>query len=339
MARLVMLAAAAAMIAGPAAARDQLWLAGSSTVFPFAAAVAEQFGKATKFKSPIVESIGTGGGFKLFCNGVGAAYPDMANASRAVKPSELEACRKSGVAAITEVKIGYDGIVLAHAKTAPRLNLSKRQLFLALAKSAPLDGKLAPNPYRRWSDIDAALPKTAIEVFGPPPTSGTRDAFLELVMDAACREFPALEALKGDERARKQACNALREDGAFIEAGENDNLIVQKLVANPNAFGLFGFSFLDQNADRIRAAAIDGVEPTYDTIAAAKYGVARPLFIYVKNAHAGTVPGIKEFLAELTSDKAAGPDGYLGGKGLIPLPDAERKIVRERALGLRPLAM
>jgi phosphate transport system substrate-binding protein len=326
-------------LATPAIARDQIWVAGSSTVFPFAAAAAEQFSKASKFKAPLVESIGTGGGFKLFCSGVGAQYSDISTASRAIKASEIELCKKNGVTQITEVKIGFDGIVLASSKAAPRLKLTKRQLFLALAKTVPQGGKLVANPYRAWRDIDGNLPATRIEVMGPPPTSGTRDAFVELVMEAACQGIPEIDSLKADAKAHATACKSVREDGAFIDSGENDNLIVQKLVVNPQAHGIFGFSFLDANLDKIQGNPIDGVEPVFETIAAGTYGVARPIFIYVKNAHAGVVPGIREFLAEFTSDKAMGNDGYLARDGLIPLPDGERKDVKQRAAKLQALAM
>jgi phosphate transport system substrate-binding protein len=304
-------------------------------VFPFSTAVAEQFGKAGSFKTPVVESTGTGGGFKLFCSGVGVDFPDISNASRAIKDSEIETCKKNGVTEITEVKIGYDGIVLASSKANAPLNLTIKTVFLALAKQVPVDGKLVDNPYKSWSEIDPALPNAAIEVLGPPPTSGTRDAFVELVMDKGCGEFEEIKALEGD--AKKAACQSIREDGAFVEAGENDNLIVQKLEANPAALGIFGFSFLDQNADKIQGSAMDGVTPTFETIADGSYEVSRPLFFYVKNAHVGVIPGIKEFVAEFVSDRATGEEGYLADKGLIPLPSGEREQVMQASMALQPM--
>lgn len=331
--------AVAAMLASAAEARDQIRIAGSSTVFPFTTVVAEQFGRLGKFKTPIVESTGTGGGFKLFCAGIGPQHTDISMASRAIKSSEIDACRTNSVGAITEVKIGFDGIVLAAAKQSPRINVTRRHVFLALAKNVPQGGKLVPNPYVRWSDIDPKLPANKIEVMGPPPTSGTRDAFVELVMDVGCQGIPEIDALKADAKAHAQACQALREDGAYIDAGENDNLIVQKLVANHSAVGIFGYSFLDQNGDKIHGWQVDGVQPTFELIATGKYPVSRPLFIYVKNAHVAIVPGLKDFVAEFTSPKAFGADGYLVDKGLIPLLADEQRAVRERALTLKPLAM
>lgn len=330
---------ATAALAGTAQARDQIRIVGSSTVYPFSTTVAEQFGKTSGFKTPVVESTGSGGGLKLFCSGVGVQFPDIANSSRRIKASEVETCAANGVKDVVEVKIGYDGIVVANAKKAKPLALTRQQLFLALAKQVPVDGKLAANPYRTWKQIDPSLPDTRIEVLGPPPTSGTRDAFVELVMEESCDAFPEIKALKDDKAAHGAACKSVREDGAFIEAGENDNLIVQKLDANPNAFGIFGFSFLDQNADKIQGSVIEGAEPSFENIADGKYPVSRPLFFYVKKAHVGMVPGIKEFVAEFTSDKAWGPDGYLSDKGLIPLPDAERREWTNKAKELANLKM
>lgn len=332
---LAALVGATAVIANAeASARDQIRIVGSSTVFPFSTAVAEQFGKSSGFRTPVVESTGTGGGMKLFCAGIGLEHPDITNASRRIKQSEFEACDKAGIG-VTEVKIGYDGIAIANSTAAPRLNLTKVQLFQALAAVLPVDGKLVPNPNRTWSDIDPALPRTAIEVLGPPPTSGTRDAFVELVMEEGCSEIEGAKAagLKG------KACHVIREDGAFIAAGENDNLIVQKLEANEDAVGIFGFSFLEQNADRVQGAVIEGVEPTFENIASGDYGISRSLFFYVKRQHVGVVPGIKEFVAEFTSDKAWGDDGYLVDKGLIPLPESERDEAARRAVELMPLTM
>jgi phosphate transport system substrate-binding protein len=331
---------AALLCASAAHARDQIRIVGSSTVFPFSTAVAEAFGRAGGFKTPVVESTGTGGGIQLFCSGAGMDTPDVANASRRIKPGEVEGCAKNGVTQIVEVKIGYDGIVLANSKKHLRMDLTKEQIFRALAKQVPVDGKLTPNPYKLWSDIDAALPKHKIEVLGPPPTSGTRDAFVELAMEGGAEAFPMLKELKAkDEKAFKAAAHAIREDGAYIEAGENDNLIVQKLEANANALGIFGFSFLDQNGDKVQGSLVAGVEPTFDNIADGKYGISRSLYFYVKKAHVGKVPGLTEYITEFTSDAAAGEDGYLADKGLIPLTDADRAAVRKSALALEDLRL
>jgi phosphate transport system substrate-binding protein len=323
-----------------AQARDQIRIVGSSTVFPFATTVAEKFGRASSFKTPVVESTGSGGGLKLFCAGVGVDHPDITNASRRIKKSEVEKCAKNGVDAITEVKIGFDGIVIANSKSAKPFHLTLRQVYLALAKDVPQGDKLVPNPYTSWNEIDPKLPNAKIEVLGPPPTSGTRDAFVELAMEGGCKTFPNIEAMKkADKNAYKAACHTIREDGGFIEAGENDNLIVQKLVANPNALGIFGFSYLDQNLDKIQGSVVNGTEPTFENIAAAKYPVSRSLYFYIKNAQVGKVPGIEEYLAEFTSEKAIGDDGYLVDKGLIPLGAADRKMVREKAKLLTALTM
>lgn len=335
MSKSILLAAtlAALTLAGTAQARDQIRIVGSSTVYPFSTQVAEQFGRQGKFKTPVVESTGTGGGFKLFCSGVGESFPDITNASRAIKASEVEACAKAGVGAITEVKIGFDGIVLANNKTAKPMTITRKQLYLALAKQVPGDdGSLKPNPHATWSSIDPSLPASKIEVMGPPPTSGTRDAFVELVMEFGCSQFKWVKDLEKSDPARNKAiCQGLREDGAFIEAGENDILIVRKLEATPAAFGIFGFSFLDQNADKIQGTRIDGIFPTFETIAAGTYPVARPIFFYVKKAHVASIPGLKEFVAEFTSEKSWGDDGYLAAKGLIPLPKAQRATIAKEA--------
>lgn len=335
--------AAIAVSGASAEARDQIRIVGSSTVFPFATAVAEEFGKTTGFKTPVVESTGSGGGLKFFCAGIGVGHPDITNSSRRIKTSEVDNCAKNGVVEVTEVKIGFDGVVIANSKAAKPAGLSLRQVWLALAKDVPADEtgeKLVPNPHKKWSDIDPALPDLEIAVLGPPPTSGTRDAFVELAMQGGCKTFPALHALKElDEKRYKAVCHAIREDGAYIEAGENDVLIVQKLVANPDAFGVFGFSFLDQNLDKIRGNAIDGVAPEFETIADGSYPISRSMYVYVKNAHVGVIPGIEEYVAEFTSEKAWGPEGYLVDKGLIPLPDAKRKEMRQRALSFAPLTM
>ncbi len=311
-----------------AAARDYVSMVGSSTVYPFATVVAERYGKATGKATPKVESTGTGGGMKLFCAGVGTNHPDISNSSRRMKKSEFDACVGAGVSEIVEVLIGYDGIVIANSKKAAPMHLTRKELFLALAKNVPdpnRAGKVMPNPYQTWQQVNPALPATKIEVLGPPPTSGTRDAFAELVMEAGCKTWPWIKDTEADEKDRYKAlCFGVREDGAYIEAGENDNLIVQKLVSNPNALGIFGFSFLEQNSDKVQGAVIEGVAPSFEAIADKSYTVSRPLYFYVKKAHVGVVPGIEEYMAEFTSEKAWGDEGYLSEKGLIPLPKALR---------------
>ncbi len=320
---------AALTVACGAQARDQVQIVGSSTVFPFATAVAEEVGKLSGAKTPIVESTGTGGGFKLFCSGGGGNTPDVANASRQIKTSEVEQCANNSAGPIIEIKIGYDGIVLANARSAPQMKLSLLDIYKALAKELPVsEGKTAPNPNQTWKDVNPSLPDVKIEVMGPPPTSGTRDAFVELAMEGGCQTFAWVKSLKGAyDPQYKQICHSIREDGAWVDAGENDNLIIQKLAANPNAFGVFGYSFLDQNSDKVQGSLIDNIEPDFDMIAAGAYKISRPLFIYVKAGHLDSVPGLKPYIAEFISEKAWGPDGYLSEKGLVPLPDDERSKV------------
>ena len=339
-ASLVATVVAAAALAAPAQARDQIRVVGSSTVFPFSTAVAEQFGRTSDFPTPVIESTGSGGGFKLFCGGVGLEHPDVANASRRIKASEVATCAANGVTEIVEVEIGYDGIAIANAKRAPRYRLSLEQIFRGLAKQVPVDGKLVPNPYHRWSEVDPSLPDEPIEVLGPPPTSGTRDAFVELAMEGGAKAIPMLAELRAkDEKAFQAVAHAIREDGAYVEAGENDNLIVQKLEANPHALGIFGFSFLDQNGDKVQGSVVEGAEPTFENIASGRYVVSRSLYFYVKKAHVGVVPGLREYVAEFTSEKAVGDEGYLADKGLIPLPAERRKAVRESVAVLSPLSL
>jgi len=333
---------AGVLVAGAADARDQIRIVGSSTVFPFSTVVAEQFGKTTAFKTPVVESTGSGGGFKLFCAGSGDENPDITNASRRIKSSEVAKCAKNGITEITEIKIGYDGIAVANSKKAQKFNLSVKDLFLALAKDVPtgVDGKTQPNPNKTWHDVRADLPNVKIEVLGPPPTSGTRDAFAELAMQGGCKTFAWIKALKkADKKAYKALCHTVREDGAYIEAGENDNLIVQKLEANPNALGIFGFSFLDQNADKVQGSSVNGNDVNFENIANGAYPLSRPLFFYVKKAQVGKVPGIQEYVTEFTSGKAWGDEGYLTDKGLIPMPNAERAKFSHDAKALANLSM
>lgn len=324
---------------GTAVARDQIQIVGSSTVFPFSTSVAEQFGQKTSFKTPVVESTGSGGGMKLFCSGVGENTPDITNASRRIKENEFKLCGENGVTPV-EVKIGFDGIVMANAKSGPEMNITRQQIFLALAKQIPdADGKMVPNPNQKWSDIDPSLPDIKIEVLGPPPTSGTRDAFAEIALEGGAKKIEVLASLrKEDKKAFKKIAHAIREDGAYIEAGENDNLIIQKLEANPNAFGVFGFSFLDQNADKVKGAVVNGTDPEFEKIAAGDYPISRSLFFYVKKEHVGVIPGIEEFVAEFTAESTWGLDGYLSDKGLIPLPDADREAIANSAKAMAPMS-
>ncbi len=369
----------AAMIGATTAAqaqnRDTISIVGSSTVYPFATVVAERFGRSTNFKAPKIEATGSGGGLKLFCKGVGADTPDITNSSRAIKQSEYDDCQKNGVSEIVEVVIGYDGIALATASSTAKLKLGLKDVYLALAKDIPgPDGKLMPNPHKTWKDVNPALTPTAIEVLGPPPTSGTRDAFAELAMGGGAKQIPALKALRdltaeqaGEIKAAMAALGipagvyqalqeksgkapkgeevfdavayALREDGAYIEAGENDNLIVQKLAGNPNAVGIFGYSFLEENLDKVQGAEIDGVIPDFDTIASGEYPVSRSMFFYIKAAHVGKIPGIQEYAIEFTSNKAMGEDGYLAERGLIPLETDELKRVQATVKAMTPMKM
>jgi phosphate transport system substrate-binding protein len=330
----------AIVLASAAEARDQIRIVGSSTVYPFTTAVAEQFGQKTGMRTPIVESTGTGGGMKLFCAGVGEDHPDVTNASRRIKRSEFEACQGNGVKDIVELIIGFDGLTLAHSKTAPVMELTLAQVFLALAKDVPgAGGKLVPNPYQSWSDIDPALPAAKIEVLGPPPTSGTRDSLHELFMEEGAEQMEAMQQLRqSDPKAYENAWKTLRTDGAYIEAGENDNVIVQKIEANPQALGIFGYSFLEENSGLLTGVPIDGVEPTFEKIAAGTYKGGRRLYVYFKKAHVGIIPGLKEFAEEYVSPAALGEDGYLAGKGLIPLPTAELDAMTADIRSMKPMS-
>jgi phosphate transport system substrate-binding protein len=327
------------------ASRDYISIVGSSTVYPFATVVAETFGKSTSFKTPKIESTGSGGGMKLFCAGVGLEHPDITNSSRRIKASEVKQCHENGVNEIVEVKVGYDGIALASSKEAAPMELTRKDIFLALAKDipdpkAPDSGKLVANPNQTWKDVNSKLPAIKIRVLGPPPTSGTRDAFAELAMEGGCKKVDWIAAMKKtDKKAYKSLCHTVREDGAYVEAGENDNLIVQKLVANKDSLGVFGYSYLEENSDKIQGNSVDGVMPEFELIASGQYPVSRPLYFYVKAAHVGTVPGMKEFLAEFTSEKAFGAEGYLADKGLIPMQDDERKQFAADAAALKNLEM
>lgn len=322
--------------------RDHIMIVGSSTVFPFSKVVAERFGLKNKnFKAPKVEPTGTGGGFKEFCKGLGVGTADIANASRRIKQSEFDSCKANGVSDVVEVHIGYDGIVLASSLKSESINLTPKDIFLALAKKIP-DPKggetLVDNPYKTWKQVNATLPDLEISVMGPPPTSGTRDAFAELAMEGGCKSFAWIGALeKTDSNRYKAICHGIREDGAYMEAGENDNLIVRKLEENPKALGIFGFSFLDQNADKVKAASINGEAPTFDSISDGSYPVSRPLYFYVKKAHVGVIPGIQPYLAEFTHERAWGDEGYLAEKGMIPLEAKRRKEIAKQVKDLVPL--
>lgn len=342
--RKTLLAALLALgVTTPAMARDYISIVGSSTVYPFATVVAERFGKLGDFKTPKIESTGSGGGMKLFCSGVGTGTPDITNSSRRIKKSEFDQCQENGVKDVIEVLIGYDGIAVANSIEADQISLTRQELFLALAKQVPNpDGSetLIENPYMKWSEINPELPDSKIEVMGPPPTSGTRDAFVELGMESGCSAFEFIEALhESDETAFKTVCHTMREDGLYIEAGENDNLIVQKLESNPNALGIFGFSFLDQNSDMVQSSVVEGFEADFDAIADGDYPISRPLYFYVKAEHVGTVPGIVEYLEEFTSDNAWGEDGYLADKGMIPLDEDLRSEIGAQVSELSPLEM
>ncbi len=326
-------------------ARDQVSIVGSSTVFPFSASAAEEFGRGYGIKTPVVESTGTGGGMKLFCAGIGLEHPDITNASRRIKPSEFKKCQENGVD-MTEFIIGYDGIVIANANSAPDLNLTLTEIFLALAAVVPGPKStddlcdLISNPIMKWNDIKSSLPSVRIEALGPPPTSGTRDAFTELAMERGSEAFECLSVLKEtDSNKWKAAVHGLREDGRWIDAGENDNLMVSKLNANPDAVGIFGYSFLDQNSDKIKGIIVEGVEPTFENIAAGEYTISRSLFFYVKKAHIGVVPNLEGFAREFTSEDAFGEDGYLVDKGLIPLTSADRAKYRQAAKTMPKLKM
>jgi phosphate transport system substrate-binding protein len=309
-----------------AQSRDQIRIVGSSTVFPYTQAVSEQFAAMTGGTAPVVESTGTGGGMQIFCEGIGADFPDITGASRAMTQSEYDLCIANGVDSVTEVLIGYDGLSIAQSQQGQEMSLTKAQIFQALAAQVEVDGAIVDNPYMNWSDIDASLPATPITVFGPPPTSGTRDAFVELVMLEGCEAFPAIAALEED--AMEETCSRMRQDGPFIEAGENDNLIVQRLNADANSLGIFGYSFLFENSDTLRAVAVEGVLPSPETIADGSYGVSRPLYFYVKNAHKGVIPGLEEFVTEYVSEESFGEGGYLSERGLIPLPVEDRDATR-----------
>ncbi|MEM9223275.1 MAG: substrate-binding domain-containing protein [Pseudomonadota bacterium] len=326
--------AAAPLATAQAQSRDQIRIVGSSTVFPYTQAVSEEFANATGMEAPVVESTGTGGGMKIFCAGVGPNTPDITGASRAMKASEFELCGSNGVKDITEVLIGYDGLSVAvSADSASDWALTEQDLFTALAAEVPVDGKLVANPYTKWSEIRGDLPDVEIIVFGPPPTSGTRDAFVELAMHDGCNEYDMLAEMEdADEDKWEAICSTMRTDGPFIEAGENDNLIVQRLGADENALGIFGYSFLYENKDSLKAVRVNEVEPTFETIATGDYGIARPLYFYIKNDHRNAIPGLTEFIEIYVSEDSIGPDGFLKERGLTVLGDERRSDVQAFAI-------
>ena len=329
----VALAGIIAAIPSLTVARDTINIVGSSTVYPFATVVAERFGATSNFPTPKMESTGSGGGLKIFCQGIGINHPDITNSSRRIKISELELCRGNGVEEVVEFPIGSDGLAIASSKGAPDLDLTMEQLFLALGEKVPVDGEWVNNPYKKWGDVDSSLPDLEIKVMGPPPTSGTRDSFNELGLAAGCDRLPEAADLGEDEHAA--ICESVREDGAFIEAGENDNLIVQKLFGDTGMYGAFGYSFLEENSDRLKAVKLDGVAPEPDAIAEGDYPMARTMFFYVKKAHIGVVPGIKEYAAEFLSPGAMGPNGYLRDVGLI-VPTRDRLMALQKKLDTMP---
>ena len=318
-----------------AEARSQMRAVGSSTVYPFAKAVAERVARANpKLGTPIIESTGTGAGFKLFCAGVGERFPDVSNASRRIKASEAKSCAGNGVTQVTEIQVGLDGLAIATAKSTPINGLTQRDIYMAIAKT-PF-GK--PNRAKTWKDVNPKLPAIPIKVLGPPTTSGTRDSLHELMLTPPCEANAGIAALKKTNEAKfKAICNGLREDGAYVEAGENDNLIVQKLAASPGAIGVFGYSFLEENTNKLKGISINGVAPSLQSIQTFKYPGARPLYIYVKNAHARAIPGIRAFVAEFTKESAMGPQGYLAQHGLVAAPNGVRARSQQAARGLTPL--
>ncbi|WP_170444645.1 substrate-binding domain-containing protein [Ruegeria arenilitoris] len=322
-----------AIAASAASARDAIRIVGSSTVFPYTQAVAEQFANNTGAASPIVESTGTGGGMKIFCEGIGENTADITGASRAMKASEYELCQKNGVTDISEALIGFDGLSIAISRSNEQdWDLSLAEIYMALGAQVPVDGEWKDNPYKTWNEINPDLPAVEILAYGPPPTSGTRDAFVELAMHEGCKELDFVKSGDFDKKWVKENCSRMRTDGPFVEAGENDNLIVQRLEADPNAVGIFGYSFLYENLDKLKPVTIEGVEPNADTIADKSYPVSRPLYFYVKNAHRGVIPNLDEFLEEYMSDDALASDGYLAERGLVALSDERREELQDAIL-------
>ena len=338
--RQIIAAAAAAMLvagcggqdSGSGSGSQQIQIVGSSTVYPFTTAVAEQFQRDHAGMRAIVESTGTGAGMKLFCSGVGDQFPDMTNASRRIKKSEYELCAQNGVKQVIEIPVGIDGLAFIESKEGPAMNLTPRDIYAAIAAN-PF-GK--PNTAKSWRDVNPALPATPIQVYGPPPTSGTRDSLAELILEKGCDSDPAMKALKASDDARhKDICTKVREDGVYIEAGENDNLMVQKIAQNADAIGVLGYSFLEENADKVRGVTLAGVAPTSETISNLSYPGARQIYIYAKGEHVGAVPGMREFLAEYA--KAWSKGGYLERRGLIPSPADVQAKATQAATQLTPV--
>ena len=333
--------AALTITSGAQAARDHIDIVGSSTVFPFSTVVAETFGKNTGKPTPKIESTGTGGGMKLFCKGTAIDTPDITNASRRIKSSEFELCMKNGVTDITEVLVGFDGIAFANAKDGPDFDFSLRDIYLGLAAKIPgNEGVMIDNPFTHWNQINAKLPAVKIKVLGPPPTSGTRDALQELAVEGGCKTYPAMKAMKSSDKPQyKKLCRGIREDGAYVQMGENDNLIISKLTKDSNAVGVFGFSFLDQNGDKVKGSSINNTEISFESIANGDYPVSRPLYFYVKNAHRGAIDGLDGFIAQFVDEDTFGEEGYLTDKGLIPSPEDVRSGFAEDALSAVKLAL
>lgn len=328
------------LIAAPAIAREEIRIVGSSTVFPYTQAVAENFVNLTGAPSPIVESTGTGGGMKIFCGGIGEGFPDVTGASRAMKSSEYELCQSNGVTDISEALIGFDGLSMAVSRASDvDWNLSLEDIYLALAAQVPVNGVWVDNPYKTWADVNADLPEIEILAYGPPPTSGTRDAFVELAMHEGCKELDFVQEGGFDKDWVNDNCSRMRQDGPFVEAGENDNLIVQRLNADENAMGIFGYSFLFENLDALKGVEIAGVAPSTDTIADKSYPISRPLYVYFKNAHRGVIPNLEEFVEEYMSDDALEEDGYLAERGLVALPEDARYDLQDSVLDAVPMDM
>ncbi|SLN31352.1 Phosphate-binding protein PstS precursor [Pseudoruegeria aquimaris] len=328
-----------AVSATAAAARDEIRIVGSSTVFPYTQAVAEQFANNTGAPSPIVESTGTGGGMQIFCGGIGEQHPDITGASRAMKKSEFDLCVSNGVTEVTEALIGFDGLSMAVARSNDfDWDLTLGEIYLALGAQVPVNGEWVDNPYTKWSEINPDLPDTDILAYGPPPTSGTRDAWVELAMHAGCEELDFVKEGGFDGDWVEENCSRMRTDGPFVEAGENDNLIVQRLEADPNAVGIFGYSFLYENLDKLKGVKIEGVEPSTDTIADKSYPVSRPLYFYVKNAHRGVIPNLEEFIEEYMSDDALEAGGYLSERGLVALSEDRLRELQDAVLDGKPMA-
>jgi phosphate transport system substrate-binding protein len=324
---------------GSQKARAGIWAAGSSTVFPFATRVAENFARTSGGSAPRVESLGTGGGIQAFCAGIGPSTPDIANASRPMKQGEFDRCVANGVTDIVEIKIGFDGIVIATARTGNSFNFELNDLYEGLAKEVPgPNGTFVANPATTWNQVNKALPNQRIQVYGPPPTSGTRDAFLELGMAPGGELIPAVAAFKDDKTKFETLTHTLREDGVWVDSGENDNAIVQTLTRTPGSLGVFGFSFLEQNMDTVKAETIDGVAPSAETIADGTYPLARSLYIYVKKAHIGVTPGLEQFVQEFMSEGSAGRGGYLQDRGLVPLPADQLAAERAKAAAMTSMA-